>query len=129
MKDRIRKILSLEEKKRKWGAQTRFALKVGASQGQIGDWLAGRSEPGEPFRNKICLTYGSNRDWLDTGEGLMLVGPQDEKETSHGGNVSSDWKDGYKQGWADGRAALFEEQRQERALKKSTEGDGLSNVA
>jgi transcriptional regulator with XRE-family HTH domain len=73
---RIKQIIEVfEEKKRKWGAQTRFAKRIGVSQGLVGDWISGKSKPNSEYRNRICEIYRINRTWLDNGNGPMV---QDE---------------------------------------------------
>ena len=49
--------------------QKDFAKAIGASTGNVHDWVSGRTNPSKTSKEKICSTFHISKDWLDTGEG------------------------------------------------------------
>jgi len=79
--NRIRQLVDATEGKvRRWGAITRFAGRIGVSQGLASDWVHGKAEPNSEHRAKICAVYGVSRKWLDRGDGQMVESEQTEIE-------------------------------------------------
>jgi len=83
MKNRIKKIIELS------GLNTKeFSKSIGASAGNVGDWLAGRSEPSSKMLRRIYEKYQINLLWLLTGIGGIKKYP--ELAESFTGNISED---------------------------------------
>ena len=49
--------------------QKDFAKAIGASTGNVHDWVSGRSHPSKTSKEKICSIFHVSKNWLDTGEG------------------------------------------------------------
>jgi len=60
---RLEKIIKDSGKNKK-----EFAISIGASPGNVGDWLKGRSEPSSRYLLRIHEIYGVDILWLLTGE-------------------------------------------------------------
>jgi hypothetical protein len=69
MKTRILDIIQKFEH----GNKSRFGRAIGVQSGLVGDWCIGKAKPGTDYRNEICKSYKINPNWLDTGNGEMLV--------------------------------------------------------
>lgn len=68
MKTRIKEI-----RKRAGMTQAQFARELGVSQGSIGNYETGVSEPANSVIAAICKTFSVSETWLRTGEGEMFL--------------------------------------------------------
>jgi transcriptional regulator with XRE-family HTH domain len=58
-------------------SQERFGKIIGFKQGHISRIESGRSEPTETTINAIIARFPINPEWLRTGEGEMLISPEE----------------------------------------------------
>jgi transcriptional regulator with XRE-family HTH domain len=62
-----------------------FSKSIGATSGNIGDWLAGRSNPGSLMLLRIYEKHGVNINWLISGEGTPFLIGRGFSEENGGG--------------------------------------------
>lgn len=66
----LRKILNL--------TQEEFSLKIGLSRNFIAQLETGAKKPSDRTISDICREFSVNEEWLRTGEGDMLIIPEDD---------------------------------------------------
>ena len=77
--------------------QSEFGDSIGVSRDVVGNLELGRVEPSELIIKMICKTYHVNREWLETGQGEMLVEQtRDERIAAFVGQALSDEGDEFK---------------------------------
>ena len=107
--------------------QSEFGESIGVSRDVVGNLELGRVEPSELIIKMICKTYHVNREWLETGQGEMLVEQtRDERIAAFVGQALSDEGDEFKRDLIGLLAALDEDGRQKlkeaaEALKKAAD--------
>ena len=107
--------------------QSEFGDSIGVSRDVVGNLELGRVEPSELIIKMICKTYHVNREWLETGQGEMLVEQtRDERIAAFVGQALSDEGDEFKRDLIGLLAALDEDGRQKlkeaaEALKKAAD--------
>ena len=90
--------------------QSEFGESIGVSRDVVGNLELGRVEPSELIIKMICKTYHVNRDWLETGQGEMLVEQtRDERIAAFVGQALSDEGDEFKRDLIGLLAALDED--------------------
>lgn len=100
--------------------QSEFGESIGVSRDVVGNLELGRVEPSELIIKMICKTYGVNREWLETGQGEMLVEQtRDERIAAFVGQALSDEGDEFKRDLIGLLAALDEDGWQK--LKEAAE--------
>ena len=50
-----------------------FAQAIGASTGNVHDWVSGRTHPSKTSKEKICSTFHISKNWLNTGDEEALI--------------------------------------------------------
>lgn len=58
---------------KKWGRVKKVAEKTGYSEGQVSAILSGREAVNGRFKKAVCGAYLISEEWLETGEGEMLL--------------------------------------------------------
>lgn len=58
--------------------QTQFAASLGLTRDAYTGYEMGRALPSGAVMKLVCLTYGINPRWLETGEGEMLAEDKDD---------------------------------------------------
>lgn len=58
-----------------------FAQAIGASTGNVHDWVSGRTHPSKTSKEKICSTFHISKNWLNTGEGNPFSNESEDKKT------------------------------------------------
>ena len=58
-------------------SQEEFGDAIGMSHGQVSKVELSRSQPSDRFLNAMMLRFGTNPDWILTGEGEMYIAPKD----------------------------------------------------
>ena len=107
--------------------QSEFGESIGVSRDVVGNLELGRVEPSELIIKMICKTYHVNREWLETGQGEMLVEQtRDERIAAFVGQALSDEGDEFKRDLIGILAALDEDGWQKlkeaaEALKKAAD--------
>lgn len=107
--------------------QSEFGDSIGVSRDVVGNLELGRVEPSELIIKMICKTYHVNREWLETGQGEMLVEQtRDERIAAFVGQALSDEGDEFKRDLIGLLAALDEDGWQKlkeaaEALKKAAD--------
>ena len=107
--------------------QSEFGESIGVSRDVVGNLELGRVEPSELIIKMICKTYHVNREWLETGQGEMLVEQtRDEHIAAFVGQALSDEGDEFKRDLIGLLAALDEDGWQKlkeaaEALKKAAD--------
>lgn len=107
--------------------QSEFGESIGVSRDVVGNLELGRVEPSELIIKMICKTYHVNREWLETGQGEMLVEQtRDERIAAFVGQALSDEGDEFKRDLIGLLAALDEDGWQKlkeaaEALKKAAD--------
>ena len=100
--------------------QSEFGESIGVSRDVVGNLELGRVEPSELIIKMICKTYHINREWLETGQGEMLVEQtRDERIAAFVGQALSDEGDEFKRDLIGLLAALDEDGWQK--LKEAAE--------
>lgn len=100
--------------------QSEFGESIGVSRDVVGNLELGRVEPSELIIKMICKTYHVNREWLETGQGEMLVEQtRDERIAAFVGQALSDEGDEFKRDLIGLLAALDEDGWQK--LKEAAE--------
>ena len=100
--------------------QSEFGDSIGVSRDVVGNLELGRVEPSELIIKMICKTYHVNREWLETGQGEMLVEQtRDERIAAFVGQALSDEGDEFKRDLIGLLAALDEDGWQK--LKEAAE--------
>ena len=90
--------------------QSEFGESIGVSRDVVGNLELGRVEPSELIIKMICKTYHVNREWLETGQGEMLVEQtRDERIAAFVGQALSDEGDEFKRDLIGLLAALDED--------------------
>ena len=90
--------------------QSEFGESIGVSRDVVGNLELGRVEPSELIIKMICKTYHINREWLETGQGEMLVEQtRDERIAAFVGQALSDEGDEFKRDLIGLLAALDED--------------------
>lgn len=108
-------------------SQEAFGDSIGVSRYVIVNIELGRVEPSELIIKMICKTYHVNREWLETGQGEMLVEQtRDERIAAFVGQALSDEGDEFKRDLIGLLAALDEDGWQKlkeaaEALKKAAD--------
>ena len=107
--------------------QSEFGESIGVSRDVVGNLELGRVEPSELIIKMICKTYHVNQEWLETGQGEMLVEQtRDERIAAFVGQALSDEGDEFKRDLIGLLAALDEDGWQKlkeaaEALKKAAD--------
>lgn len=100
--------------------QSEFGESIGVSRDVVGNLELGRVEPSELIIKMICKTYHVNQEWLETGQGEMLVEQtRDERIAAFVGQALSDEGDEFKRDLIGLLAALDEDGWQK--LKEAAE--------
>ena len=100
--------------------QSEFGDSIGVSRDVVGNLELGRVEPSELIIKMVCKTYHVNREWLETGQGEMLVEQtRDERIAAFVGQALSDEGDEFKRDLIGLLAALDEDGWQK--LKEAAE--------
>lgn len=100
--------------------QSDFAEKIGLKRSSLTNIETARCNVTDRVINDICKTYGVNREWLETGQGEMLVEQtRDERIAAFVGQALSDEGDEFKRDLIGLLAALDEDGWQK--LKEAAE--------
>lgn len=62
-------------------SQKDFAQAIGASTGNVHDWVSGRSHPSKTSKEKICSIFNISKKWLDSGEGNPFSNESEDRKT------------------------------------------------
>ena len=90
--------------------QSDFAEKIGLKRSSLTNIETARCNVTDRVINDICKTYGVNREWLETGQGEMLVEQtRDERIAAFVGQALSDEGDEFKRDLIGLLAALDED--------------------
>ena len=64
------------------------AQAIGASTGNVHDWVSGRTHPSKTSKEKICSTFHISKNWLNTGEGNPFSNESEDKKLVYAKNTN-----------------------------------------